>query len=76
MTKLQRITLRRVKKLIEERSWPLPTISSYLPDNMDRSAREKIQAIDAENRKEWTAAYAGIAEASNLLDALLDEGDE
>lgn len=74
MTKLQLITLRCVKKLIENQSFPLPTIACYLPDGSPN--KEMVIAEDARNTERWKNGTDSRHEAMALLDALLEEDDE
>ena len=77
MTKLQTLTLRRIKALLQKTDFPWVSISSYLPENAPRL--EEARTRDQENSKRWSDGNSDVRSAIEMVEALLaepeDEGD-
>ena len=71
MTKLQLLALRRVKNLIESQSFPLPHISSYVPDTCKN--KEEAKQEDKRNTESWKTSTMAGREAVDLLSAILED---
>jgi hypothetical protein len=76
MTRLQRLSLERVKKLLEglHRGFPGPM---YLPTGLDAKDQKRIEEEHREKiRKNWAEDSSACTEMTGILDAILAEKEE